>query len=73
MNDHIDEDGIERVFDEAVKTGGWLIFYGHDIIGKPSPYGCTPQLMPRPPPTVAERRKLPIVSVADALRRAEAY
>jgi peptidoglycan/xylan/chitin deacetylase (PgdA/CDA1 family) len=72
VNDHIDEDGIERVFDEAVKTGGWLIFYGHDIVAKPSPYGCTPQLM-RHALRVAERRKLPIVSVADALRRAEAY
>ena len=72
VNDHIDEDGIERVFDEAVKTGGWLIFYGHDIVAKPSPYGCTPQLM-RHALRVAERRKLPIVSVADVLRRADAY
>ena len=70
VNDHIDEDGIERVFDEAVETGGWLIFYGHDIAATPSPYGCTPKLMLQAL-KAAEKRKLPIVSVAGALRRAE--
>ena len=71
VNDHLDEDGVERVFDEAVETGGWLIFYGHDITATPSPYGCTPNLM-RHALKAAERRKLPIVSVAEALRRADA-
>jgi peptidoglycan/xylan/chitin deacetylase (PgdA/CDA1 family) len=70
VNDHIDEDGIERVFDEAVESGGWLIFYGHDVVAKPSPYGCTPGLL-RHALKAATRRKLPMVSVAEALRRAE--
>ena len=70
VNDHIDEDGIEHMFDEAVETGGWLIFYGHDVVAKPSPYGCTPNLL-RHALKAATRRKLPMVSVAEALRRAE--
>ena len=28
---HIDRDGIDRAFDEAVARNGWLIFYGHDV------------------------------------------
>ncbi len=71
VNDHIDEDGIDRVFDEAIETGGWLIFYGHDVVAKPSPYGCTPNLM-RHALRAAARRKLPILTVAEALHRAEA-
>jgi peptidoglycan/xylan/chitin deacetylase (PgdA/CDA1 family) len=71
VNQHIDADGIDRAFDEAVETGGWLIFYGHDIATKPSPYGCTPQLL-RHALDTARKRKLPIVTVAEALRRVEA-
>jgi peptidoglycan/xylan/chitin deacetylase (PgdA/CDA1 family) len=71
VNQHIDADGIDRVFDETVETGGWLIFYGHDIATKPSPYGCTPQLL-RHALQAAAKRKLPILTVAEALRRVEA-
>jgi peptidoglycan/xylan/chitin deacetylase (PgdA/CDA1 family) len=71
VNEHIDADGIDRVFDETVETGGWLIFYGHDIATKPSPYGCTPQLL-RHALQAAAKRKLPILTVAEALRRVEA-
>jgi peptidoglycan/xylan/chitin deacetylase (PgdA/CDA1 family) len=66
---HIDREGIERAFDEAATTGGWLIFYSHDVAETPSPYGCTPQML-RDALEAASRRKMPIVSVADALRRA---
>jgi peptidoglycan/xylan/chitin deacetylase (PgdA/CDA1 family) len=68
---HIDGAGIENAFDEAVRTNGWLIFYGHDVTEKPSPYGCTPQLLRRAL-KAASRRNMPIVTVADALRRAGA-
>ena len=36
---------IHRVFDEAVATNGWLIFYTHDVADTPSPWGCTPGLL----------------------------
>jgi peptidoglycan/xylan/chitin deacetylase (PgdA/CDA1 family) len=65
----IDRAGIDRVFDEAVATGGWLIFYTHDVADTPSPWGCTPGLL-RHALDAARRRNMPMVSVAEALRRA---
>ena len=49
-------------------TGGRLIFHGHDVVETPSPYGCTPRML-RDALEAAARRKMPIVSVAEALRR----
>jgi peptidoglycan/xylan/chitin deacetylase (PgdA/CDA1 family) len=65
----IDRAGIDRVFDEAVATSGWLIFYTHDVADTPSPWGCTPGLL-RHALDAAKRRNMPMVSVAEALRRA---
>jgi peptidoglycan/xylan/chitin deacetylase (PgdA/CDA1 family) len=67
IDQEIDADGIDRVFDEAVATNGWLIFYGHDVEDEPSPYGCTPALL-RHALHAAARRKMPTLSVASALR-----
>jgi peptidoglycan/xylan/chitin deacetylase (PgdA/CDA1 family) len=67
----IDRGGIDRVFDEAVTSGGWLIFYTHDVADAPSPWGCTPGLL-RHALDAAKRRNMPMVSVAEALRRASA-
>jgi cytosine/adenosine deaminase-related metal-dependent hydrolase len=64
----IDTTGVDRYFDEAVESGGWLIFYGHDVADAPSPYGCTPDLM-RHALQAAGKRNMPIVTVAEALRR----
>jgi peptidoglycan/xylan/chitin deacetylase (PgdA/CDA1 family) len=71
VNVHIDADGVEDAFDQAEMTGGWLIFYSHDVTARPSPFGCTPQLL-LGALKAAARRNMPIVSVAEALRRAEA-
>ena len=68
VNCEIDTDGVDRYFDEAVASGGWLIFYGHDVVDAPSPYGCTPVLL-RHALEAAEKRSMPIVTVAEALRR----
>jgi peptidoglycan/xylan/chitin deacetylase (PgdA/CDA1 family) len=67
----IDRDRIERAFDEAVDTNGWLIFYGHDVAAAPSPYGCSPSLL-RHALDAASRRNIPVLSVADALQAAGA-
>jgi peptidoglycan/xylan/chitin deacetylase (PgdA/CDA1 family) len=64
----IDTAGVEGYFDEAVESGGWLIFYGHDVVDQPSPYGCSPALL-RHALKAAEKRNMPIVTVAEALRR----
>ncbi len=42
INHHIDKERIDRAFDALVEANGWLIFYGHDVAGEPSPYGCSP-------------------------------
>ena len=41
----IGRDEIERAFDEAQTYNGWLIFYTHDVADRPSPYGCSPDLL----------------------------
>nr|WP_228747967.1 polysaccharide deacetylase family protein [Bradyrhizobium sp. BR 10289] len=68
VNYEIDAAGVDRYFDEAVASGGWLIFYSHDVADAPSPYGCTPHLM-RHALEAAQRRSMPILTVAEALRR----
>jgi peptidoglycan/xylan/chitin deacetylase (PgdA/CDA1 family) len=67
----IDRDGVDRAFNEAVTKSGWLIFYSHDVETTPSDYGCSPSLL-RHALKAAARRDIPIVSVAEALRRAGA-
>src|SRR6202790_2818461 len=64
----IERDAVDRAFDEAVAGNGWLIFYSHDVEAAPSPYGCSPALL-RHALDAASRRNIPIVSVAEALRR----
>lgn len=68
---HVDADGIDRAFDEAVEKNGWLIFYSHDVEAVPSPYGCSPSLL-RHALETASRQKVPVLTIADALRRAGA-
>jgi peptidoglycan/xylan/chitin deacetylase (PgdA/CDA1 family) len=71
VNQHLDHNGIDRVFGELVETNGWLIFYGHDVADEPSPYGCTPALL-RHALDAATTRNIAILTVADALSAAGA-
>jgi hypothetical protein len=71
INRQIDRVGIERVFDAAETGNGWLIFYGHDVAEKPSPWGCTPDLLDLAL-KVAARRKIPVLTMAEALQCARA-
>ncbi|MDE1933447.1 polysaccharide deacetylase family protein [Bradyrhizobium sp.] len=64
---HIDNGGINRTLDELAASNGWLIFYGHDIATKPSPFGCTPDLL-RHALSAAAKRNIAIMTVAEALR-----
>lgn len=70
-HDGIDDEGIARVFDEALATNGWLIFYTHDVSERPSRYGCSPALL-RQALEAALRRNIPILSMAEALQCAGA-
>jgi peptidoglycan/xylan/chitin deacetylase (PgdA/CDA1 family) len=67
----IDRDGIERAFDAAQDTNGWLIFYSHDVADEPSPYGCSPALLDAAL-EAASRRKIPVLNMAEALQCAGA-
>jgi peptidoglycan/xylan/chitin deacetylase (PgdA/CDA1 family) len=71
IEQHIDRDGIDSAFDEAMAKNGWLIFYGHDVAAAPSPYGCSPSLL-RHALDSASRRQIPVLSVAEALRQSGA-
>ena len=62
---------IEAAIQRALHDHGWLIFYTHDVADTPSPWGCTPGLL-RHALDAAKRRNMPMVSVAEALRRAGA-
>ncbi len=42
-----DDDTYRRLVDEARASDGWLIFYTHDVVASPSPYGCTPKQLDR--------------------------
>jgi peptidoglycan/xylan/chitin deacetylase (PgdA/CDA1 family) len=67
IDGQIDRDGIERAFDDAQTNNGWLIFYGHDVTDRPSPYGCSPALLNHAL-EVAVRRKIPALTMAEAMR-----
>lgn len=67
----MDRDGIERAFDEAQSNNGWLIFYGHDVTERPSPYGCSPALLAHAL-DAASRRNIPALTMAEAMRCARA-
>jgi peptidoglycan/xylan/chitin deacetylase (PgdA/CDA1 family) len=68
---HIDEDAINRAFDETQNTNGWLIFYGHDVNDEPSPYGCSPALL-KHALKAASRWRIPVLNMAEALQCARA-
>jgi hypothetical protein len=67
IDGEIDQGGIDRAFDEAQSTNGWLIFFGHDVTERPSPFGCTPGLL-RHALDAASKRKIEVLTMAEALR-----
>ncbi|GEO99163.1 polysaccharide deacetylase family protein [Methylobacterium haplocladii] len=68
MDGHLDIEGIAGLMDAACACNGWLIFYGHDVVDDPSPYGCSPALL-EAALRAASDRGIPCVSVAEGLRR----
>lgn len=36
---------IARLLDETAARKGWLVFYTHDVVSRPSDYGCSPALL----------------------------
>ncbi len=44
-NASLDRAKIAELIAETARTGGWLIFYSHDVADKPSRYGVSPDLL----------------------------
>jgi peptidoglycan/xylan/chitin deacetylase (PgdA/CDA1 family) len=38
---------LDRLMAETAARKGWLIAYGHDVMDRPTPYGCTPDDLDR--------------------------
>ena len=56
----------EKLIAENARRKNWLIFYTHDVRPRPSPYGCTPELLQSAVSFVA-RSGSRILTVQDAL------
>jgi peptidoglycan/xylan/chitin deacetylase (PgdA/CDA1 family) len=63
-----DASAVDAILNETVRTKGWTIFYTHDVSAKPSPYGCTPDLLEHAL-DAAQRRGIACTAVACALHR----
>lgn len=44
-NASVDRPKIAELIAETVRTGGWLIFYSHDVADQPSRFGVSPDLL----------------------------
>jgi peptidoglycan/xylan/chitin deacetylase (PgdA/CDA1 family) len=63
------ENEMRRLVDHNQSVGGWLIFYTHDVVDTPSPFGCTPRELETVVNYAARRTTiLPIRDVAVCLR-----
>jgi len=60
-------EAAKRLVLENEKQNGWLIFYSHDVTARPSPYGCTPQLLAAIC-SFAANRKARFMTVAQVMR-----
>lgn len=59
-------EALGDLFERTVAANGWLLITGHDVADRPSPYGCTPQLLGYAVEQ-ALRRGLTVATVAAAL------
>jgi peptidoglycan/xylan/chitin deacetylase (PgdA/CDA1 family) len=59
---------IAKSVQEGLRRPGWLIFVGHDVSEKPSPFGCTPKALEETLRCVSQAG-IEIVTVDAALRR----
>ncbi len=59
---------IEKYIQKTLKQNGWLIFIGHDVDERPSPFGCTPKVLENALRLVSEAG-IEVMTVEAALRR----
>lgn len=66
----IEQNRDSRWIDEVADSPGWLIFFTHDVSDRPSPWGCTPEVLERLVSCALERGCV-VLPVDQALRRPE--
>lgn len=64
----MDGDAIERALDKAQESNGWVVFYGHDVTAKYSPYGCAPSLL-KHALAAATRRSIEIATIQQGVEQ----
>jgi peptidoglycan/xylan/chitin deacetylase (PgdA/CDA1 family) len=67
----LDEGTACAILDETVRVQGWTIFYTHDVAYRPSPFGCTYELLSLVV-EAARERGIACMTVAGALARIRA-
>jgi hypothetical protein len=60
-------DAAKKLILENESRKSWLIFYSHDVVEQPSPFGCTPALLEAVVSFLAERAAK-MITVADVVR-----
>jgi peptidoglycan/xylan/chitin deacetylase (PgdA/CDA1 family) len=60
-------DAAKELILENESRKSWLIFYSHDVVEQPSPFGCTPALLEAVVSFLAERAAK-MITVADVVR-----
>ena len=60
-------DRLCQLIDDAHASGGWIIFYTHDVAEEPSPFGCTPEQLQAIVAYAAENAS--VLPVRDVLAR----
>ncbi|MGO9171827.1 MAG: polysaccharide deacetylase family protein [Rhodomicrobium sp.] len=65
------EFSIARLVDEVCSRKGWLILIAHDVSSKPTPYGCTPNLL-REAVEAVRRAGIELLPVGEVLNRLDA-
>ena len=66
------EESIFNWFEKLNQSGGWLIYYTHDVKNNPSEFGCTPELFQKVLDECIERN-FPVMSVKDVLKKIQRY
>lgn len=66
QNAVLDRVKIAGLIAKTAQTGGWLIFFSHDVAERPSKYGVTPDLL-KCAADAAKRAGCTLASVADSL------
>ncbi len=67
QNETLDRAKVAELIAETARTGGWLIFFSHDVADNPSQYGVSPDLLEWAV-TQAKESGCALTTIADSLK-----